>query len=120
MAYNFNTNTPIYMQLLDDIKLNIISGKLKPNDKLPSVRDFAFEYKVNPNTMQKALQELEQEGLIYTERTNGKYVTENPKIIKKIKNEYINKITNEYLEKMNNIGLTQKEIKEYLNRKEEN
>ena len=66
------------------LKLYIASGKLKPNEKLPSVRELAMKIKINPNTVQKSLEKLEQEGLIHTERTNGKYVTKNIKLIKKI------------------------------------
>ena len=66
------------------IKVDIISGQLKSGERLPSVRDLALQNKVNPNTMQKALVELEDEGLVYTERTNGKFVTENKELIEKI------------------------------------
>ena len=72
MKIVFDNNTPIYIQLVEVLKKNIISGKMNPKDRLPSVRDLALEFKVNPNTMQKALMELEDLGLIYTERTNGK------------------------------------------------
>ena len=75
MEYNFDNERPIYIQLVEMLKIEIISGRIKSGEKLPSVRDFAMKAKVNPNTMQKALTELERENLIYTERTNGKYVT---------------------------------------------
>ena len=91
MNINFDNNTPIYIQLLEYIKTYIISGKLNSGDKLPSVRDFASMFKVNPNTMQKALAELEEEKLIYTERTNGKFVTNDKKIINDIKSKYAKK-----------------------------
>lgn len=84
---NFNNNIPIYVQLIEQLKTYIISGQIKPGEKLPSVRDLALKTKVNPNTMQKALVELEEIDLIYTERTNGKYVTENENTIKKLKQE---------------------------------
>ena len=70
MKLEFENNIPIYIQLVEQLKIDIISGKLKPGDRLPSVREFALNLKVNPNTMQKALAELEEEKLIYTERTN--------------------------------------------------
>ena len=72
MDFTFDNNIPIYIQLLDYLKIYLISGVFKAGDKLPSVRDFATIFKVNPNTMQKALTELEDMNLIYTERTNGK------------------------------------------------
>ena len=80
----FETNTPIYIQLVEEIIISVISGNLKPGEKLPSVREFSLQKKVNPNTMQKALAELENLNLIYTERTNGKYVTNDIKIIKEL------------------------------------
>ena len=71
MEYIFENDRPIYLQLVDKIRLDIVSGKLKQGEKLLSVREYAIKYKVNPNTMQKALVELEDEKLVYTERTNG-------------------------------------------------
>ena len=85
MNTNFDNNIPIYLQLLEYVKTYIISGQIKSGEKLPSVREFANMFKVNPNTMQKALVELEEQKLIYTERTNGKYVTKDEKIIAKLK-----------------------------------
>ena len=114
MNINFDNNTPIYIQLLEYIKTYIISGKLNSGDKLPSVRDFASMFKVNPNTMQKALAELEEEKLIYTERTNGKFVTNDKKIINDIKSKYAKKIVKEYFESMNKIGISNKEAINYL------
>ena len=81
MNTNFDNNIPIYVQIVDYLKTYIIRGEFKSGERLPSVRDLAALFKVNPNTMQKALGELENIKLIYTERTNGKYVTEDKKII---------------------------------------
>ena len=75
MEITFDNNIPIYIQVLEYMKIYLISGVFKCGEKLPSVREFAITFKVNPNTMQKALSELEDLNLIYTERTNGKYVT---------------------------------------------
>ena len=81
MDYIFDNERPIYIQLVEIIRIEIVSGKFKKGQKIPSVRELALIMKVNPNTMQKALIELENEKLIYTERTNGKYVTDNIKLI---------------------------------------
>ena len=81
MEYIFNNDKPIYLQLLENIRIEIVSGILKPGDRLLSVRELALKMKVNPNTLQKALAELENEGLIYTERTNGKFVTNDTNLI---------------------------------------
>ena len=83
MDFTFDNNIPIYIQVLEYLKIYLISGGFKCGDKLPSVREFAITFKVNPNTMQKALAELESMNLIYTERTNGKYVTNDSKLIAK-------------------------------------
>ena len=79
--YIFDNERPIYVQLVEKIRLEIISGRLKSGERLPSVRELAITARVNPNTMQKALMELEIEGLVYTERTNGKFVTQNKELI---------------------------------------
>lgn len=115
----FETNTPIYVQLVKEIIIAVISGNLKPGEKLPSVREFSLQKKVNPNTMQKALAELENLNLIYTERTNGKYVTNDIKIIKEYKNKYAKKITNNYITNMLNLGYEKEKIVEIIKESEE-
>ena len=119
MNINFDNNIPIYIQLLDYIKTYIISGQIKCGEKLPSVREFANMFNVSPNTMQKALSELESINLIYTERINGKYVTNDKEIIESIKMEYANSIAKEYFDNMKKIGMNEKEALEYLKRKDE-
>lgn len=114
MNINFDNNTPIYIQIVEYLKLQIISGKLLPNEKLPSVRELAYNMKVNPNTMQKALSDLEDLELIYTERTNGKFVTTSEKTINKYKKEYIEKITKNYINNMQEIGIDIEEIKNII------
>lgn len=110
----FNNSVPIYLQIVSEIKKQIVSGKLIPGERIPSVRELALTYKVNPNTMQKALIELEENGLIKTERTNGKFVTEDKNIINKIKNDYADNLTQNYLSEMISLGITKQEIKERI------
>ena len=76
MEWNFRSDLPIYSQLVERIKLGIVSGSFRPGERLPSVRDMAAEAGVNPNTMQRALQELERDGMVYAQRTAGRFVTE--------------------------------------------
>ena len=114
MDYIFDNERPIYIQLVEKIRLEIVSGKLKSGERLPSVRELALIARVNPNTMQKALMELEEEGLVYTERTNGKFVTNNEKLIEKIKKELAEEKVNNYLKDMKNIGITYQEAVIYL------
>ncbi|MDO5037801.1 MAG: GntR family transcriptional regulator [Tissierellia bacterium] len=84
---DFDGNRPIYVQLYEEIKGQIVSGLLKPGDKLDSVRTLAKTFGVNPNTVQRALQDLEREALIVTDRTRGKFVTEDKEIIKNLAGE---------------------------------
>jgi DNA-binding transcriptional regulator YhcF (GntR family) len=114
MSFKFDNNLPIYVQLVEQLKINIISGNLKPGDRLLSVRELALQNQVNPNTMQKALVELEDIGLIYTERTNGKFVTTDQKLIDKYKKKYAQELSNKFLDDMKNIGLTKEETINYL------
>lgn len=114
MKFIFDNNIPIYIQLVEQLKKYIISGKLKPGERLLSVRELALQTKVNPNTMQKALLELEELKLIYTERTNGKYVTNDEKLIDKYKKKYADELSNKYILGMKDIGFDEKDIIEYL------
>lgn len=114
MEYAFDNERPIYIQLVEMIRIDIISGKFTKGQKLPSVRELALIMKVNPNTMQKALVELEDEKLIYTERTNGKYVTEDEKLIEKIKKQLAQQKVNNYLNSMKDIGISYELAVKYL------
>jgi DNA-binding transcriptional regulator YhcF (GntR family) len=116
MPVKFSNDKPIFMQLADLIKSEIISGKYKTNEKLPSVREFAFEFQVNPNTVQKALQILEDEGLITTDRTNGKFVANSSKLLESQKNKTIKQEIDLFFEKMKGFGLSISEIKEIINK----
>ena len=112
--YNFDNERPIYIQLVEMIRIDIVSGKFKKGQKLPSVRELALMMKVNPNTMQKALVELENEKLIYTERTNGKYVTEDKELIENAKKELAQEKVNDYLKSMQDIGINYDSAIRYL------
>ena len=81
MSWTFDNNKPIYLQIMEKIKLQIISHKLEPNQQLPTVRELASEAGVNPNTIQRALSDLEREGFVYTNRTSGRFVTEDLDLI---------------------------------------
>lgn len=101
---NFNNESPIYLQLAEQIKVGILAGRLEPGAKLPSVRDVALEMRVNPNTVQRALGELEDAQLIFTERTNGKFVTNDQRTIARHRKLYATALTKEYRSKMKEIG----------------
>lgn len=114
MKFTFDNERPIYVQLVEQIRLKIISGEYKMNEKLPSVRDFASNAKANPNTVQRALVKLEEEGLIYTESTSGKFVTNDEKIINDIKNNIIKGKVSTLINDMESLGITKEEIIKYF------
>lgn len=112
----FQSNIPIYLQIMDDIKQHIVSGKLKPGDKLASVRDLAMQYGVNPNTMQKALSELEWEKLLYTMRTAGRYVTEDAALIGVLREQLAQERIIGLLNELQQLGYQNEEILNLLQR----
>ena len=114
MNFIFDNDRPIYIQLVEQLKEYIVAGKFKAGEKLPSVREFAMQIKVNPNTVQKALTEIENQKLIYTERTNGKFVTENKELIENIKKELANQKVQKYFKDMNKLGINKEDAITYL------
>ncbi len=114
MNFIFDNDRPIYIQLVEQLEVSIVSGKLSPGERLPSVREFALQSKVNPNTMQKALSELEDLGLIYTERTNGKFVTEDVDLIREYKEKYAKEKAQKFFADMQELGFCQSDAAEYL------
>lgn len=116
MAWEFDNSVPIYLQLIDGLKMKIISGTMKPGEKIPSVRDLAEEAGVNPNTMQRALSELERDSLIFSVRTSGRYVTEDDEMIQQMKNEIASHKIDLLFESLFKMGFTKKEISDiFLN-----
>ncbi len=114
----FNNNIPIYLQIIDNIKRDIVVGKLKAGQKMSSVRELARILKVNPNTMQRVYQELDREKITFTKRGMGTYVTEEEKTISSLKKEISKKIILDFVEGMNKLGFSNEEminiLKEYL------
>lgn len=104
MAWKFNNETPIYIQIMDEIKLRIAQGKLAAGDKVPSVRELAIMAGVNPNTMQKALSELEREGVLYSNRTAGRFVANETMDNPAVKQEMASKYVKSYVDDMRLIG----------------
>lgn len=110
MPWDLDNNRPIYLQLMERIQLDIISGTYKPGDRLPSVRELALEASVNPNTMQKALAELERSGIVHSMRTSGRLITEDKSMIEQLKGELAREQIGAFLEKMNRLGFSAGEI----------
>ena len=110
MTWNLDSDRPIYTQLIDQIELKICSGVYPLGSKLPSVRDLAKEASVNPNTMQRALAKLEEDGLLYTNRTSGRFVTEDLKMVKQIKNRVAQEHIDYFFTKMAELGFDKNEV----------
>ena len=114
MAWILDDSRPIYLQIEDLIKANIIAGVYQPGQKLPSLRDLAAEAAVNPNTMQKALTELERSGLVYTQRTSGRFITEDVSKMTELKEQIAREQIQLFLKNMEQLGLTRDDIRRLL------
>jgi DNA-binding transcriptional regulator YhcF (GntR family) len=110
MEWNFKNGIPIYTQIVDEMTMRIASGQYKPGDKLESVRDLAMDAGVNPNTMQRALAELERRGLVFSERTSGRFVTKDENTLKELHEELAGKYFEELTDKLRKIGMSGEEI----------
>ena len=119
MAWDLKSDRPIYSQLIEQIQLKIVSGVYPAGSKLPSVRDMASDASVNPNTMQRALAELENEGLLYSQRTSGRYVTEDGGRIMDTKKMLAMELIHEFLERMKDLGYNKEQTIEILEKNPE-
>ena len=122
MKWIFKDGIPIYSQIVEQMKLHIASGAYKMGDKLPSVRDLAVEAGINPNTMQRAFAELERDGLLHSERTRGRFITEEENVLGNMKKELGRNFIREMFENMKKLGMSNDEILEAVQNwsKEEN
>lgn len=110
MNLDFNDKMPIYLQIMDLIKMDIVTGKLRSKDKLPSVREMAINLKVNPNTLQRAYQELERLGILYTQRGTGTFVEEEKNMVDDLKKEMAKEVIDSFILRMKSLGFTTTEI----------
>jgi DNA-binding transcriptional regulator YhcF (GntR family) len=114
MEWQFHSEAPIYTQLVAQIKLRIVTGVYLPGQRLPAVRDLALEAGVNPNTMQRALQELEREQLVFSQRTSGRFVTEDVTMIEEAKNSLAQAQLQVFLREMKALGYSMEQIRKLL------
>ena len=114
MGEQFDSSRPIYAQLVERLKAKILAGTYPPGGHLDSVRDLAAAAGVNPNTMQRALAQLESEGLVRTERTSGRFVTEDTELIEQLRASAARNIAEDFLEKMRSIGYTPEQAAQLL------
>lgn len=110
----YEQGAPIYMQIIQKVKADIISGKLKGGEKMPSVREFSETFNVNPNTVQRVFLELEREGITYSQRGIGTFVTESTDLVKNLKLTQAEGYAQRFADEMLGLGLSKNEILEYL------
>ncbi|HBJ54106.1 GntR family transcriptional regulator [Streptococcus anginosus] len=110
MSWTFDNNLPIYLQIMDRIKLQIISNQLQAGEKLPAVRELAAEAGVNPNTIQRALSDLEKEGFVYSQRTSGRFVTDNHDLILKTRQKLSKEEVEKFVNGMIHFGYQKEEL----------
>ncbi len=114
MSWNLNSDRPIFQQIIEHLELEIVQGVYEPGQKLPSVRELAAQATVNPNTMQRALSEMERMGLMHSERTSGRYITEDESMIKTLKKELAGGEISRFLEQMRRLGYSDEELLDVL------
>lgn len=118
MQWQLRGDRPIYQQLVEILTEQIVSGQLAAGDKVPAVRELAAQAGVNPNTMQRALADMEREGLMYTNRTSGRYVTEDKEMIQKIREQIARDRIAEFLAGMSQLGFSEQEVYRLLEKRQ--
>lgn len=117
MSWELKNDRPVYVQLIEEIELRIVSGVYKPTSQIPSVRELAAEAAVNPNTMQKALVELERRGLVYSKRTSGRFITDDVNLIKDVRKNLADSQIEEFIQRMRNLGFDSEDMISALSEK---
>ncbi len=112
----YNTATPIYLQVMDAIKRDIVTGRIKPGEKLKSVRSLAVEYTINPNTVSRVYQELENEQVCFTRRGMGTFVTEDTGRIAQMKDDMARNLVHDFLDGAAQLGFDRNEAAQLLKR----
>lgn len=120
MNFNFNDDTPIYTQLVEQIKIAIVTGEFERGGRLPAVRELASQAGVNPNTAQRAMAELEREGLVCAQRTSGRIVTEDQSLIELTKRALARRHVDKFLSAMAELGIGQDEVMTLLSQEKGN
>lgn len=114
MTWNLSADRPIYSQIIEKLQMDIVSGIYHPGDKLPSVRELATLASVNPNTMQKAFSELERSGLVHTQRTSGRFITEDTVMISQLKETLAKEQIITFFQNMKKLGFDKKETADLI------
>ena len=114
MDWTFTNDRPVWQQLTEQLTLRILKGEYPPGSRQPPVREVAAQAGVNPNTMQRAFSQLEQEGMLYTQRTSGRFVTEDQGRITAMKEELARELIRSFLENMEQLGYTSSQAQELI------
>lgn len=114
MKYEFDDNVPIYIQLMDIVKIKLVKGELRPGEQIPAVREFASDYGVNPNTAQKALTELERENILRSERTAGRFVSMNESEIEQLRKNMAKEVMANFIVRMHELGFDNQQLLESI------
>ncbi|MDY5705227.1 MAG: GntR family transcriptional regulator [Lachnospiraceae bacterium] len=113
----YKNNMPIYLQVMEDIKARIVNGEIALGQKLPSSRELAVQYEINPNTAARIYSELERDGVTFTKRGIGTFVTEEPEMVAKMKEEAVSKVVEDFIQTMESMGFNSEEILKELQKK---
>lgn len=119
MDFEFNDTVPIYIQLIDKFKIAIATNCFKAGEKIPSVREFSMNMRVNPNTIQRALNELEKDGFIYTKRTLGKFIVEDENVLKALKSTIAHEKIDSFVGSMQELNYNKMDIIKMIKESEE-
>lgn len=114
MAWNFNSREPVFLQIANRLRCDILNGKYKPDEQIPAVRQLAFEASVNPNTMQKSLSFLEDEGLLYSKGTIGRFVTSDGEILKEAREKMKKSCMDDLIARAKESGISKDELIDYI------
>lgn len=117
MSYEFDNHAPIYLQLIGLFNQKIVNGSWTAGDRVASVRELALEFGVNPNTVQRALAEMEREGMMYTERTSGRFITQDQQLISDTRQQLAEEKIDQFINQMQGLGLGRDELKQLIDRK---
>lgn len=114
MAWQFHGRAPVYLQIVSRIRADILSGKYQADEQIPSVRQLAFEASVNPNTMQRALTELEREGLLYAKGTIGRFVTSDKEVLRMARETMHREAMTNLVDEVLSLGITKEELLAFI------
>jgi DNA-binding transcriptional regulator YhcF (GntR family) len=117
VSYEFDNHAPIYLQLIELFNQKIVNGSWTAGDRVASVRELALEFGVNPNTVQRALAEMEREGMMYTERTSGRFITQDQQLISDTRQQLAEEKIDQFINQMQGLGLGRDELKQLIDRK---